>query len=92
MLKKGYLVLLIIIGVCLFAISTVSAEEINNETNMVVNSDDSGLIPDSVSEYNISSNAKEIQESDDKGTFTDLQEKINNAHWGSTITLEKDYI
>ena len=89
MLKKGYLFLIII--VCLFAISTVSAEEINNETNMVISSYDSGLTTDSVSVCDIS-NAKEIQESANNGTFTDLQKKIDDAPVGSTITLEKDYI
>lgn len=89
MLKKRYLFLIII--VCLFAISTVSAEEINNETNMVISSYDSGLTTDSVSVCDIS-NAKEIQESANNGTFTDLQKKIDDAPVGSTITLEKDYI
>ena len=89
MLKKRYLFLIII--VCLFAISTVSAEEINNETNIVISSYDSGLTTDSVNVCDIS-NAKEIQESANNGTFTDLQKKIDDAPVGSTITLEKDYI
>ena len=75
--------------VCLFAISTVSAEEICNETI----SQDSSLMTDSVSEYNLSISLtdNEIQGSADNGTFTDLQKKINNADVGSTITLENDY-
>ncbi|WP_407415423.1 Ig-like domain-containing protein [Methanobrevibacter sp.] len=87
MFKKRYLFL--IIFVCLFVISTVSAEEISNETI----SYDSSLMTDNVSEYDlsISSSDKEIQRSADNGTFTDLQKKINNADVGSTITLENDY-
>ena len=59
--------------VCLFAISTVSAEEICNETI----SQDSSLMTDSVSEYNLSISLtdNEIQGSTDNGTFTDLQKK-----------------
>ena len=78
---KRYLFLIIV--VC-FAISTVSAEEISDETI----SYDSCLMADSVSEYNSNMilNDKEIQESVDNGTFTDLQKKINNADVGSTIT------
>ena len=84
---KRYLFLMMI--VCLFAISTVSAEEICNETI----SQDSSLMTDSVSEYNLSISLtdNEIQGSTDNGTFTDLQKKINNADVGSTITLENDY-
>ena len=89
MLKKRYL-FIIIIFVCLFAISTVSAREMNNETN-IANSYDSCTMSDSLSEYDISTNSKEIQESAN-GTFTDLQKMINDANEGSTISLEKNYI
>ena len=87
MFKKRYLFFAII--VCLFVISTVNAEEINNETI----SYESSLMTDSVSEYDLSMSLSdaEIQGSADNGTFTDLQEKINNADAGSTITLENDY-
>ena len=83
---KRYLLLIIV--VC-FAISTVSAEEISDETI----SYDSSITADSVSEYNLNMilSDKEIQGSADNGTFTDLQEKINDADVGSTITLENDY-
>lgn len=85
--KKRYLFLLIF--VCLFVISTVSAQEISDETI----SYDSSLMTDSVSEYDLSMplSDEEIQGSADNGTFSDLQKKINNADAGSTITLENDY-
>ncbi len=84
---KRYLFLIII--VCLFTISTASAEKISNETI----SYDSTLMVESISEcdLNMFLSDKEIQGSADNGTFTDLQEKINNADAGSTITLENDY-
>ena len=90
MLKKGYLFLIIII-VCLFAISTVSAEGINNETN-IANSYDSYLMSDSLSEHNVYLSDEEIQGSADNGTFSDLQKMINDAGEGSIISLEKNYI
>jgi predicted outer membrane repeat protein len=60
--------------------------------NIVLSSYDSGLTTDSVSVCDISLNAKEIQESANNGTFTDLQKKIDDAPAGSIISLEKDYI
>jgi hypothetical protein len=79
--------------VCLFAISAVSATEISNETDVVANSDDSGLIAESVSEdtLSVSLSDDEIVGSADNGTFTDLQNKIDDADEGSTIYLENDY-
>jgi len=89
-LKKRYLFLILL--VCLFAISAVSAAKISNETNMVAN-DDSSLITESVNEdtLSVSLSEKEIQGSADNGTFTDLQKKINNANEGSIIYLENNY-
>ena len=87
MFKKRYLFMAIFVS--LFVISTVSAEEISNETI----SYDSSLMTDSVSEYDLSMSLSdnEIQGSADNGTFTDLQKKINNADAGSIIILENDY-
>ena len=70
---KRYLFL--IIFVCLFTISAVSAEEIGNETI----SYDSNLMAESVSENDLSM------------FLSDLQKKIDDADAGSTITLENDY-
>ena len=72
---KRYLFLMIF--VCLFTISAVSAEEIGNETI----SYESTLMGDSVSEYDLSMflSDEDIQRSADNGTFTDLQKKINDA-------------
>ena len=78
MLKKRYLFLII---VCLFAISAVSAEEISNETNMIVNENEDTLEDSLIDD--------EIVVEDD--TFEALQEKINNAPENSTITLKEDY-
>ena len=40
----------------------------------------------------ISSSNEEILNTKDNGTFTALQNKINSASAGSTITLENDYV
>ena len=89
-MKKRYLFLIMI--VCLFAVSAVSAEEISNETNIVAN-DDSSLMTESVNEdtLSVSLSEEEIQGSADNGTFTDLQKKINEASEGSIINLENNY-
>lgn len=50
MIKKRYF---LIIVVCLFTISAVSAEEVSNETNVGVNSYDSGLMAESVDGSNL---------------------------------------
>ena len=90
MLKKRYLFLIIL--VCLFAISAVSANEISNETNMVANDYDSS-ISESVNENTLSASLseEEVQGSPDNGTFAALQEKINDAPEYSIINLENNY-
>ena len=90
-LKKRYLFLILI--VCLFAVSAVSGAEIGNDTNMLENSDDSGLMAESVNEdvLAVYLNEEEIQGSADNGTFTALQKKINGASEGSIINLENNY-
>lgn len=50
LIKKRYF---LIIVVCLFTISAVSAEEVSNETNVGVNSYDSGLMAESVDGSNL---------------------------------------
>ena len=91
MFKKQYLFLILL--VCLFAVSAVSGAEIGNDTNMVANSDDSGLMAESVNEnvLTVSLNEEEIQGSADNGTFTALQKKIDDAEEDSIIVLENDY-
>jgi predicted outer membrane repeat protein len=94
--KIRYLFFIIII--CLLAISTVSANEINSTANLAVNenfndeislsdvmviADDSDEILNTYDENTIGVN---------KGTFTQLQELINETAAGSTIYLEKDYV
>ena len=73
MIKKRYLFLIII--VCLFAISAVSAEEINNKTN----EHDSSIITESADSNLLTENTS---------TFADLQNLINN---NDVINLTKDY-
>ena len=73
MIKKRYLFLIII--VCLFTISTVSAEEINNTTNGYA----SNIITESVDNNNLTENS---------ATFTELQKLINE---NNVINLTKDY-
>ena len=89
------------------AVADVSQDEIcideNNDFNDEIKLDDNDLIKDSVGISNPSSvnsssdetvsqdGAENILESSDDGTFTALQNKINAAAEGSTITLENDY-
>ena len=88
MLKKKYLFLIML--VCLFAVSAVSASEIGNDTNMLANNHDSSLTAGSISEdiLSVSLSEEEIQGSADNGTFTALQKKIDDAPEGSTINLD----
>ena len=80
MLKKRYLFLILI--VCLFAVSAVSGAEISNETNMVVNDYDSGLIAESMNEDLLT---------DSYGTFQELQDEIDAVGESGTLNLTKDY-
>ena len=80
LLKKRYLFLILI--VCLFAISAVSAEEIGNNTNIAANSDDSGLIAESMNNDLLS---------DSYGTFGQLQDEIDAVGEGGTLKLMRSY-
>ena len=66
----------------LLAVSAVSAAD--NTTSDVVSVENNQVIEQTENEKTISTT--------DDGTFTALQNKINNAAEGSTITLENDYI
>ena len=76
MLKKKYLFLIIL--VCLFAVSAVSAEEMSNETNMLANDYDSSLTTESVDE-NILTDSYE--------TFQELQDEKENVEKSGFINL-----
>ena len=82
----------LILIVCLFTLSAVSAEEIANETNTVAN-DDSSLIAESVNEDILSGflSEEEIQGSAENGTFTDLQNRINNATGSLVLPYDFTY-
>ena len=107
MSNKKYIIILLII-LCLSAISSVSANDLNDNMTLAEDNgiDNSGLIAvedvnqtiyddtnDLVSgEDTLSVSLSEDELSaKDAGTFTALQEKINNAGAGSTIYLENDY-
>ena len=76
MLKKRYLFLIIL--VCLFAVSAVSASEIGNDTNMLANNHDSSLTTESVDE-NILTDSYE--------TFQELQDEKENVEKSGFINL-----
>lgn len=77
-IKKNLIIICLIFCV-LFSISSVTASDVNETA---IANEDEQIIEET--------NADEILETDD-GTFTALQEKINNVASGSTITLENDY-
>jgi len=80
LIKKRYLILIII--VCLFAISAVSAEKISDDAGMNVNDYDSSLITESVDENLLG---------DSYGSFDELQEEINAVEEGGTLNLTRNY-
>ena len=81
--------LIAIFLVSLLAISAVSANELNVADEVAI--DDNNLIVDVLSEDISSDSHDDILNAKDAGTFTALQNKINNANNGSTIILENDY-
>ena len=96
-MKKAILILFLAICV-LFTLSSVCASDVNDiaiasdNTNQVIEEtgiDDNLAI--SEDEATAQTDNEIISEKDD-GTFTALQNKINNAPEGSTITLENDYV
>ncbi|MEE0943459.1 MAG: Ig-like domain repeat protein [Methanobrevibacter sp.] len=101
--KKTLLVFCLIICV-LFCVSSVAAGDVNDaaiasENQNVIENQDPVAASEATTEVDnekiesdvISSSNKEILSEKDNGTFTALQEKINNADENATITLENDY-
>ena len=79
------ILIIICLFVFIFSIAGVAAQDINQtieDTNDLLSGEDT---------LGVSLSDDEVVGSADKGTFTDLQNKINNAEEGSTITLENDY-
>ena len=81
MLNKKFMLMAIFI-VSLLAISAVSASDLNSTDEIAIDDDSSDIV--SVSD-------EDCINANSKGTFTDLQNMINKASSGSTISLEKDY-
>ena len=101
--KKTLLVFCLIICV-LFCVSSVAAGDVNDaaiasEKQNVIENQDPVAASEATTEVDnekmendvISSSNEEILNTKDNGTFTALQEKINNAGENATITLENDY-
>ena|GEM_PF-2354831 len=92
--KKSLLIVCLIIF--LFSIASVSANEIDDVANAAedkeisVDEDNSVGNMDETLTESFDENVIEA-DSEDDGTFTALQKKINDAEEGAVITLDKDY-
>ena len=73
--------ILLFLTVILFSLACVSASEVNDT---LASSDEIQIIE-------TSETPQELLSVSDDGTFSSLQDKINNASEGSTITLDRDY-
>ena len=80
LIKKRYIFL--IIFVCLFTISTVSAEDVGNETNIISTNEFDNTIELSIENKIINYNAD--------GSFTDLAKEISNAN--GELILTRNYV
>lgn len=96
--KKTLLVFCLIICV-LFCVSSVAAGDVNetaiaseNQDSVDANVATTEVDNEKIESDVISSSNEEILNTKDNGTFTALQNKINSASAGSTITLENDYV
>ena len=85
--KTSLLTIFLIVCV-LFSVSTVVASD-TNETAIAIEEDDQ--IIEETNDEIVSADTEEDVLATDDGTFTALQNKINNANESSTIILEKDY-
>lgn len=73
--------------VLLFSVVGVSANDLNDT---LLNSDDEAIMLEQVNQTVVESTDNEVL-SNDAGTFSNLQNEIDLASKGSTITLDKDY-
>uniref|UniRef100_UPI0038910997 hypothetical protein n=1 Tax=Methanobrevibacter sp. TaxID=66852 RepID=UPI0038910997 len=89
-MKRKFLILFCLV-VFIVSVAGVSAsEDVNqtvDETLSVSAIDNADQTNDALGVFE---NVDELSAKDD-GTFTALQKKIDNAYYGSTITLENDY-
>ena len=89
-MKYKKIMILAIFLVSLLAISAASAADNTTEVIIVNAGEDVVSVENNNLTVEQTENEETIGATDD-GTFTELQEMINNAESGSTITLEKDY-
>ena len=97
---KKYLFIILII--CLFSISAASAEEMNNGTNVMENTISAANAEEISNDANLTKNIHDsdlIAESVDgnnllteTGTFSELQNLVNNVDSDTVIDLTKDYV
>ena len=95
-MKKG--VFILCLAICaLFAVSSVCASDVNDtittsdDTAEIIGEANDEEIVSSADEEAIASSENEDALSATPGTFTELQNKIDDAESNSTISLDKDY-
>lgn len=100
--KKNIVVFTILLCCMLFSISCVMASDANdtgmatcenqiNDVNDELIAASQGDVISSSDEEAIAASREDLISASDKGTFTELQNLIDGALDGATITLEKDY-
>ena len=87
LLNRKFMLMAIFL-VSLIAISAVSANEINSTNEVAI---EDNVINEDMSEDILTDSHEDVMGVNDNGTFTALQDKIDFAEEGSTITLENDY-
>ena len=85
-MKLRKLMIILILTIFLFSIASVTAA---NTTDVMTSTDDSKMELSQKNEELISKENEEIIKDGTTGTFTELQDKIDNG--GSEITLDKNY-
>lgn len=92
--------IIVALCLCLLMIGSVSAtsdndtmvsSDVSDDSQLTVK-DDNHIIEENPNDEVIGSSEKEVKSAPDDGTFTALQNKINNAADGFTINLENDYM
>ena len=98
MFNKRVIFILFVLIIALGALSSVNASDAPDGIISDTGNDEMGIY-DNINDLNgvgaeidaVESGDEEILESSDDGTFTALQNKINKASEGSTISLDNDY-
>ena len=88
---KSKLICLLLVFVMLLSASAVAANENTTQSFKEVPTDSLSVNVETNNEILEILNNEEVLGAKDNGTFTALQEKINNAPEGSIINLENDY-